>query len=357
MARQRGGSWQADVTVAGKRHRQDGFNTEEEANAWEAQVKVAARLGKPIPAATPEVLGKASGITLGAAVRRTIAGVWKGTSSEINSTRNAHAAVKFFGENRPVAEITRSELVKYAAHLKEATANTDATVNRKLASISRVLSYMVEIEELAAAPKLKGVRKKEGEGRLRYLRDEDHEEERILQTFRLWGMDDIADFAIFLIDTGARWKSEGLSLRDERVNWRNGLIVFAGQLTKSGRTRAVPMTDRVRVILDKRRGLGRFFGSITGPQFRHAWDRMKLHIGLAEDDEFVPHCLRHTCASRLVQAGEDLYRVQRWLGHSTIAQTMRYAHLAPKHLMSGAAALNAFNRAKAESQTSLVVVK
>ena len=27
--------------------------------------------------------------------------------------------------------------------------------------------------------------------------------------------------------------------------------------------------------------------------------------------------------------GQRLHRVQEWLGHSTIAMTMRYAHLAP----------------------------
>ena len=34
-----------------------------------------------------------------------------------------------------------------------------------------------------------------------------------------------------------------------------------------------------------------------------------------------------------------LYSVQRWLGHSTIKMTERYAHLAPEHLREGALAL------------------
>lgn len=40
------------------------------------------------------------------------------------------------------------------------------------------------------------------------------------------------------------------------------------------------------------------------------------------------HTLRHTFASRLVQAGVDLYRVQRLLGHSTPVMTARYGKLA-----------------------------
>ncbi|MBO6631600.1 MAG: tyrosine-type recombinase/integrase, partial [Psychroserpens sp.] len=42
--------------------------------------------------------------------------------------------------------------------------------------------------------------------------------------------------------------------------------------------------------------------------------------------------LRHTCASRLVQAGIDLRRVQTFLGHQTIQMTLRYAHLATDDL-------------------------
>jgi site-specific recombinase XerD len=38
------------------------------------------------------------------------------------------------------------------------------------------------------------------------------------------------------------------------------------------------------------------------------------------------HDLRHTFATRLVQAGKDLYKVQKLLGHKSAAMTQRYAH-------------------------------
>jgi site-specific recombinase XerD len=38
------------------------------------------------------------------------------------------------------------------------------------------------------------------------------------------------------------------------------------------------------------------------------------------------HCLRHTIASRLVMAGVDIRTVQEFLGHKTIAMTVRYSH-------------------------------
>ena len=66
---------------------------------------------------------------------------------------------------------------------------------------------------------------------------------------------------------------------------------------------------------------------------------MRKDLGKADDESFTPHILRHTCASRLVQAGVNLQTVCEWLGHSSIDMTMRYAHLAPDHLQDALSVL------------------
>ena len=42
------------------------------------------------------------------------------------------------------------------------------------------------------------------------------------------------------------------------------------------------------------------------------------------------HDLRHTATSELVMEGVTLLEVRRLLGHKSITQTERYAHLAPE---------------------------
>lgn len=74
------------------------------------------------------------------------------------------------------------------------------------------------------------------------------------------------------------------------------------------------------------------FAGILQHKYRAVWNEAKASIGLGTDEDVVPHVLRHTCASRLVQGGIDIRRVQTWLGHQTLTMTMRYAHLATNDL-------------------------
>ena len=48
--------------------------------------------------------------------------------------------------------------------------------------------------------------------------------------------------------------------------------------------------------------------------------------------KLIFHSCRHSFASWLVSEGEDLYKVQKLMGHASLAMVQRYAHLAPDAL-------------------------
>ena len=66
---------------------------------------------------------------------------------------------------------------------------------------------------------------------------------------------------------------------------------------------------------------------------RTAFERARKRARLGE--EVTYHTLRHTFASWYIINGGDLYRLQKYLGHSTISLTQRYAHLSLDYLKAG----------------------
>jgi site-specific recombinase XerD len=72
---------------------------------------------------------------------------------------------------------------------------------------------------------------------------------------------------------------------------------------------------------------------------------------------FSWHCLRHTFASRLVMAGVDIRTVQELLGHKTIAMTVRYSHLAPKHMLAAVERLDAPTAVSSDTTTDTRAVE
>ena len=42
---------------------------------------------------------------------------------------------------------------------------------------------------------------------------------------------------------------------------------------------------------------------------------------------YSPHCLRHTCATHLLNAGVPLEVLKELMGHQSLHQTLRYAQL------------------------------
>jgi integrase len=262
---------------------------------------------------------------------------WRGCAYEKQATLNAQSALDWFGPNRSLDAISLDEVDKWLADC-EAKGNSDSTINRKRSALSKIAGVAHKYGHLEVPLKLPRQRK-EPVGRIRQISKD--EEQHLLQCLlSLYGQP-MCDFVTILIDTGMR-RGELLNLRPTDVNHTTGVLMVygtEGKGTKNGKIRSIPMTSRVRLILsdDYKRGLTCF--SFKESEIRHAWDRVKGLMGLAEDDQFTLHVCRHTCASRLVQGGVSLAVVKEWLGHSNIQTTMRYAHLYPQDLMRAVAAL------------------
>jgi len=200
--------------------------------------------------------------------------------------------------------------------------NSNATINRKMAALSKLLRKAQKMGDIHNLPEFR--RQKERAGRIRFL--EPGEERQLFSAIEKRCRDSHR-LAIFLVDTGCRL-GEALGLIWNDVS--TSRVSF--WLTKSGRSRTIPLTTRAKVTIDRSVGGKGPFKMLNAVQFRAVWNDAKQEVGLGNDVQVVPHILRHTCASRLVQGGVDIRRVQMWLGHQTLQMTMRYAHLATNDL-------------------------
>jgi integrase len=155
------------------------------------------------------------------------------------------------------------------------------------------------------------------------------------------------DMAVLSLDAGLRF-GEVASLTWGCVDIDNGTVKVLD--TKGGNDRFVPMTERLKTMFESMpAGLSGqlVFPNAKGeihkeapPSFRRGLAQSGLNDGVTNKKLRASfHTLRHTYASRLVQAGVDLYRVQRLLGHSTPIMTARYGKLADDNLRDAVKAM------------------
>ena len=125
--------------------------------------------------------------------------------------------------------------------------------------------------------------------------------------------------------TGARW-SEAQTLRSELV--RDQRVTYVD--TKNGRSRSVPLPPDLFQLL-KAHGpqVGPLFPRDAYQAFTNALNKTGIQLPKGQRS----HVLRHTFASHFVMNGGNLLTLQKILGHQSIQMTMRYAHLAPDHLV------------------------
>jgi integrase len=258
---------------------------------------------------------------------------WKRSKDSYRSLARAKNLLGFIGDMQ-LREIDAKVVAKLTQVLeKRKVAN--GTINRYLACLKTILNHH---EQRIRHVKLR----KETKGRIRVVsREEEAQAIDLLRntkhTKRRQHYRDVADLVEVLVDTGCRL-SEILNLKYEDINFNSNLISI--WINKGDRPRSIPMTTRVRNIITARNTPGAIQPfDLQSHQAEHAWRWVKAEMRLDKDPEFVLHALRHTCASRLVNKGIDLYVVRDWLGHSSIQVTERYAHLAPHKLAHAASVL------------------
>lgn len=198
--------------------------------------------------------------------------------------------------------------------------------------------------------------------RRRYLTDE--EADSLLAALRVKS-EQVYRISVLSLDSGCRF-SEAVNLKWGAIDTEKGIITYSDTKMSGGtKSRVVPMTDRVRDLFQgmERGGKqdlvfpdnkGRVQEKISHSFYRTV-DDLKLNEGISDPrDKVVFHTFRHSYASNLVQAGVDLYPIQRLMGHSNSKMTERYSHLNNGTLISAVQQMEEAKRKKEDDKAKVV---
>ncbi len=228
--------------------------------------------------------------------------------------------VKALG-NPIASQLSGNDYAEYRASMLKAKANPKTLNNRLgyLRSVYNVLHQLGEIDYENPLIRVRPLRLQERE--LTYLSTAqigilfDTIEQRCKTPH-------VAMISLICLATGARW-GEAQALTPERV--RDGFVMFVN--TKGKRARAIPidrqLEKRIHEHFCKHGGFSNCINS-----FDKTLAASKLPVPPGQSS----HVLRHTFASHFIMNGGNILTLQKILGHTSLAMTMRYAHLAPDHL-------------------------
>lgn len=222
----------------------------------------------------------------------------------------------------PVAlALTGNDYAEYRAKKLKDGANPKTLNNRLgyLRAVYNVLFQLGDIDYPSPLARVKPLRLQQKE--LSYLTD-DQLQQLFSVIHKRCKSPRVAIISAICLATGARW-GEAQALTPDRV--RDGLVTFVN--TKGKRTRSIPIDP---VLQEKVRSHFTEHGPFTNclKSFYQSLQASKINLPSGQ----ASHVLRHTFASRFVMNGGNILTLQKILGHTSLAMTMRYAHLAPDHL-------------------------
>jgi integrase/recombinase XerD len=238
--------------------------------------------------------------------------------------------LEFYGKSgkRELAEMERADLEAFIEHVQDRGLRI-STVRTRLACLIAFLHFLMEQDLIPLSLLKRRIKLKLPEVLPRAMHPADVK--KLLSV-----IDDIRDRALILLllRTGMRI-GEALGLRLNDLDMQDRKVhLFQGEKNSMGRV--VYLSDDVLLALKhwlRRRDPNQefvFYGQGNKPIcYSTGRSRFVKYIEKAglEEKGYTVHCLRHTFASELLNAGMRLECLQQLLGHQDIEVTRRYARL------------------------------
>jgi integrase len=233
------------------------------------------------------------------------------------------------GRDATLADITKGFIAEFReTRRREGTAGS--TINRDLCALSSFRRWCAEERDLAV-PALKLPHEREPAGRERWLSAEELSDLEYATPREWWPLFATLAFTGLRIGEAQELRGGDVRLAERRIRVHDG----EHRLKTASSVRDVPVPEPLASLLAEH--TTRFpIGPNDlhfGPPFndyraaRRVFTRACRTAGL---HKVTLHDLRHTFAVHAAQAGVPIPRIQKLLGHATVAMAMRYMKHAPE---------------------------
>lgn len=245
------------------------------------------------------------------------------------------------------SEVSKELVEDYTLYLKKYNLQP-VTINNYLRVARVILTWGME-QELVPYFKIKGIKAERkivecysDEELKRILKKPDMRECTFVE-YRTWALSN------FLLGTGCRISS-ALALQIRDIDFEAGVIYI--RYTKTRKQLVLPLSSELKRVLAEyleiREGEegDKVFCCANGEEFTNSWKPLKdvKDYNHARGVERAGlHLYRHTFAKKWILAGGDMFRLQKLLGHSSIATTQRYVNMLATDLQEGYDEINPLN--------------
>jgi integrase len=249
-----------------------------------------------------------------------------GRKSLVRVERSVKHLSGFFAEYRAI-DVTTDRVLAYIAHRQDEKA-MNATINRELAALKRMLRLGARAGKVAGVPSISLLR----EDNVRKGFFERPQLDAVMRHLS----EDLWPLALVAYITGWRVKSEILSRQWQHVEFRAGWLRLDPGETKNRKGRNFPLTPELRQVLESQRARTQALEQSTGRiipwvfhrdgkpiiDFRGSWKNACKKAGLPGR---IPHDFRRTAVRNLERAGVPRSDAKAMVGHLTDSIYNRYA--------------------------------
>ncbi len=198
------------------------------------------------------------------------------------------------------------------------------TINRERGLLQAMFQRAIEDHLLEHNP-FKGVRKEKERVRDRVVSQE--EQAQLMAILRPRDQ----RWLTFMLGTGLRLE-EARAVKLEHLDRVEGLLEVQAEAAKYGKGRQVPLFAEVITAVDNQWAHDGRLWDMSQGHYRTLLHDVSKGLGMAH---LSPHALRHTFATRYLQAGGNIFILSKILGHASVAVTERqYVHLVKTDLVA-----------------------